>query len=133
VRSAALALGLTVLLAGCGSSTLSAKSLQKSAEAVQSSAAEAALVADGVAQGRTTGPFVSVHAPELASAASKEATSLRSAKGPGDLKRKADEIAGVADRVAKLADEIDGASEADAKRLARELRREADKAKELAG
>jgi len=133
MRRAALALGLAVLLAGCGSSSLSQKSLHKSAEAVQSSAAEAALVADGVADGRTTGPFVSVHAPELATAASTQAKSLRSATGPADLKRKAAELARVADRVSKLADEIDGASATDAKRLADELRREADRAKELAG
>jgi hypothetical protein len=126
-------LAVALLAAGCGASSLSEKSLQKSAEAVQSSAAEAALVADDAADGRTTSAFVSVHAPELAKAASTQAKSLRSANGPADLKRKADELAKVADRVSKLADEIDGASEADAKRLADELRTEAEKAKELAG
>jgi hypothetical protein len=133
VRNATLLFGLVFLLAGCGSGSLTQKSLEQSAEAVQSSAAEAALVADGVADGRTTGPFVSVHAPELASAASKEATTLRSAQGPGELRAKADELARVADRVAKLADEIDGASETDARRLAEELRKEADRAKSIGG
>src|ERR1044072_4414359 len=112
MRGAAAALCLAVLLGGCGSSALSDKSLQKSAESVQSAAAEAALVADDVADGRTTGPFVSVHAPELAKAASTQAKTLRSAKGSADLKRKADELAKVADRVSKLAGEVDGASEA---------------------
>jgi len=126
-------LGAVVVLAGCGSASLTPKSLEQSAEAVQSSAAEAALVADGVAEGRTTGPFVSVHAPELASAASSQAKTLRSAQGPGDLRAKADELARVADRVAKLADAIDGASETDAQRLADELRREADRAKSIGG
>jgi hypothetical protein len=131
---AALVLCGVVALAGCGgSSTLNAKSLQKSAEAVQSSAAEAALVADGVADGRTTGAFVSVHAPELGSAADKEAKALRSAKASGDVRRKADELSRVADRVAKLAGQVDGADFGKARRLADELRREADRAKAIGG
>ena len=131
---AAVVLCGVVALAGCGSSsTLNAKSLQKSAEAVQSTAAEAALVADGVSDGRTTGAFVSVHAPELESAVEKEAKALRSAKASGDVRRKADELARVADRVAKLAGEVDGAHSAEARRLADELRREAARAKAIGG
>ena len=133
MRCAVLALCLAVLAAGCGSSSRSQKSLLKSAEAVQSSAAEAALVADGVADGRTTGPFVSVHAPELASAASTEAKALRAAKGSGGLRAKANELADVADRVSTLAGEIDGASKDDARHLAEELRNEAARAKQIGG
>ena len=52
-------------LVGCGGSTLSSKELQKQAEAVQSFAAEGALVAKGVEQARTTDTFVRVHSYRL--------------------------------------------------------------------
>jgi len=67
-----MCLAVTVLaLVGCGDSTLSSKELQTQAEAVQSFAAEGALVAKGVEQARMTETFVRVHTDYLAKAARK--------------------------------------------------------------
>ena len=84
VRLATVGVTLALLaLAGCGGGgTLSKEELQKQYEAIQSLAAEGALVADGAADGRTTETFVAVHSLYLSEAAGKIETDLRSAKGP---------------------------------------------------
>jgi hypothetical protein len=133
VLARAVCLAAVLVLAGCGSSSLSAKSLQKSADAVSSSAAEAALVADDVAAGRTTHAFVSVHAPELGQAAQKEAETLRSAKGPDALRRKADSLAKVADQVDTLAQRVKDADKTEARSLAAQLRQAGKQAKSIGG
>jgi hypothetical protein len=84
VRLATVGLALAVLaLSGCGGAgTLSKEELQKQYEAMQSLAAEGALVADGVADDRTTATFVAVHSQYLSEAARKVETDLGSANGP---------------------------------------------------
>ena len=77
---------VVVSMAGCGGGgTLSKKDLQLQAEAVQSFAAEGALVAQDVQQGRTTDTFVRVHTEYLAKAARKVETELGSAHASGSL------------------------------------------------
>jgi hypothetical protein len=84
VRLATVGVALAVLaLSGCGGGgTLSKEELQKQYEAIQSLAAEGALVADGVADDRTTETFVAVHSQYLSEAARKVETDLRSGNGP---------------------------------------------------
>jgi hypothetical protein len=60
-----------LVASGCGGGSLSQKDLQKQFEAIQSLAAEGALVADGAADGRTTDIFVRVHTQYLSEAAAK--------------------------------------------------------------
>jgi hypothetical protein len=93
-RLASIGVAFAVLaLSGCGGGgTLSKKDLQKEFEAIQSLAAEGALVADGVADGRTTETFVSVHAQYLSEAAGKIQTDVSAAGGPGE-KRSAERLA----------------------------------------
>jgi hypothetical protein len=65
--AAVLVLAVSFGLAGCGggSQTLDAEALKKQAEALESLAAEGALLAANVSEGDTTRPFVRVHAEAL--------------------------------------------------------------------
>ena len=62
-----LVFAVSLGLAGCGggSQTLDAEALKKQAEAIESLAAEGALLAADVSEGDTTRPFVRVHAEAL--------------------------------------------------------------------
>jgi hypothetical protein len=93
-RPAAIGVALAVLaLSGCGGGgTLSKEDLQKKFEAIQSLAAEGALVADGAADGRTTETFVSVHAQYLSEAAGQIQKDVSAAGGPSE-KRGAERLA----------------------------------------
>jgi hypothetical protein len=106
-RLAALGVALAVLaLAGCGGGgTLSNEELQKQYEAIQSLAAEGALVADGAADDRATETFVSVHSQYLSEAARKVETNLRSANGPPPAVRLARQVAEDLDRLHREPDD----------------------------
>ena len=69
------------VVSGCGGGgTLSKKDLQKQLGAVQSFAAEGALVADGAADERTTNVFVRVHTKYLSEGTKKLSDQLASAE-----------------------------------------------------
>jgi hypothetical protein len=86
-----------LVTAGCrGGGTLSKKDLEKQAEAVQSFAAEGALVAKGAEQGRTTDTFVRVHTDYLAKAVRKVETELSSKQASGSLDQKRKDAARLA-------------------------------------
>jgi hypothetical protein len=93
---AVLAFAVSLGLAGCGSGsqTLDARALQKQAETVESLAAEGALLAGEIADGRTTGPFAQVHAAALTESAQKLVDSL----APG----KAKPASGLANKLARV-------------------------------
>jgi hypothetical protein len=92
-----MCLAVAVLaVVGCGNRTLTSKELQKQAEAVQSFAAEGALVAGDAKQGRTTDTFVRVHTDYLAKAARKVETELSSKQASGSLDQKREEAARLA-------------------------------------
>jgi hypothetical protein len=80
-----LALSLLLVPAcGGGGGELSAEALVKEAESIQSFAAEGALLARDVADGRSTAPFTRVHAGELAKNAAKLEQTLEAAQAqPG--------------------------------------------------
>jgi hypothetical protein len=67
---AAVLLTAVVLLAGCNGGTVDRHALKQDSDAIDSLACEGALVAAGVADGRTTTIFARVHSGELARAAS---------------------------------------------------------------
>jgi hypothetical protein len=127
---------VVLLLAGCGGGgSVSQKDVQKQFEAIQSLAAEGALVADGAADDRTTDVFVRVHTRYLDRAAEKVATKLSSARASGavdrDRARGARLATEVADRLAALGDQP--GDRAAARRIAARLRLDAALAKRLAG
>jgi hypothetical protein len=122
--------------AGCGGGgSVSQKDVRKQFEAIQSLGAEGALVADGAADGRTTDVFVRVHTSYLDDAAQKVATELSSAQAEGavdrDRERAAHLAAQVADELARLSD--DPGDKAGARRIEKQLRRDAALAKRRAG
>ena len=86
VRSLAalLVFAVSVGLAGCGggSQTLDAEALKKQAEAIESLAAEGALLAADVSEGDTTSPFARVHAEALG----KNAETVVAMLAPGEAK-----------------------------------------------
>jgi hypothetical protein len=134
-RGALIALGL-LLLAGCGGGgSASQKDIQKQFEAIQSLAAEGALVADGAADGRTTDVFVRVHMSYLNEAARKVEAQLSSARASGpaerDRVRAARLASSVADQLARLGD--DPGDHAAAHRIQRRLERDAALAERQAG
>ncbi len=134
-RGALIALGL-LLLAGCGGGgSASQKDIQKQFEAIQSLAAEGALVADGAADGRTTDVFVRVHTGYLAEAAHKVHAQLSSQRASGaaerDRIRAARLASSVADQLARLAD--DPGDHEKARRIQKQLERDAALAERGAG
>ena len=124
-------IGLTLVLlaaSGCGGGgSLSQDELQKQLEGIQSLAAEGSLVADGVADGRTTETFTSVHSLYLTEAARKVQTDLRSAQAPASAVNLARQVA---DDLERLHEEPD--DPALARRLQEQLRQYAAEAEERA-
>jgi hypothetical protein len=121
--------------AGCGGGgTLSKKDLQKQAEAVQSLAAEGAVVAQGVQEARTTDTFVRVHTQYLAKATTKVQSELSSKHASGSIDDKRARAAELASTVAKALEQLhrDPGDKALATRLRLELEKHAIAAEELA-
>jgi hypothetical protein len=89
-RSAPILLALAVLSAtGCGSGgTLTKKTFQKQAEAIQSLAAEGSMVSSDASKGRTTKTFVRVHTQYLQKAAKKVEQELDTSHASGSLEEK---------------------------------------------
>ena len=114
--------------AGCGGGgSVSQKDVQKQFAAIQSLAAEGALVADGAADGRTTDVFVRVHTGYLDKAARKVETQLSSAQASGaaerDRVRAARLASSVSDQLARLGD--DPGDRAGARGIEHQLERDA--------
>ncbi len=133
-RRVSLWLALVVVAASCGGGALSEKSLQTQAAAIQSLAAEGALVAGGVAEGRTTEVFVRVHTDDLLKEARKVQAKLDSESAGGTLERKRKTAARLPGRVAQELEQLHRApgDRALAGRLKSMLERLADDAKQLA-
>jgi hypothetical protein len=135
-RRATICLAIAVLaMAGCGGgSTLSKKDLQKQAEAVQSFAAEGALVAQGAQEGRTTDTFVRVHTEYLTKAVKKVESELGSKKAGGSLDDKRARAMELASLVSDDLEQLhrDPGDRGLATRLRSELAKHAVTAEELA-
>ena len=130
-----LALSLLLVPACGGGGELSAEALKKEAESIQSFAAEGALLARDVADGRSTAPFARVHAGELANNAAKLEQTLASALPAPGVEVDHDRAVHLAARVATTLKELEQApGDADAaRRVQRELEAAAKQAEELAG
>jgi hypothetical protein len=121
-RIAVLVAVAALAAAGCGASgTLGAKSLTKRSEAVQSLAAEGALLAADSAAGRSTGVFRREHSAELGKAAATVERSLASARTTPALRPKLHALHAIAARVRVALARLGGASRAEQRALARRL------------
>ena len=121
---------LALLAAGCGGGgTLSAKSLSQEATSLQSLASEGALLGRDAHAGRTTRIFTRVHSGYLYEAASKEASSLRTATTEPALEPKLRHVTSLAGKVSADLKRVGHASKAEQPRLARELEAAAEELK----
>jgi hypothetical protein len=130
-------LALTALfVAACGGGgELSAEALKKEAESIQSFAAEGALLARDVADGKSTAPFTRVHAGELADSAAKLEKTLASGRPAPEVEADLARAVELAKRVAATLKELEQApGDAEAARTVQyTLEAFAKHAEELAG
>jgi hypothetical protein len=118
--------------AGCGGGgTLGPESLAKRAEAVQSLAAEGALLAEDSAQGRSTRVFREERSAELAKAAASVASALKKGKAEPSLEPELRRLAAIAARVRADLDRLGGASTAEQREIQRRLEAAATESKKL--
>jgi hypothetical protein len=129
---AAAILAVALPCAGCGGGELSASALSKQADSVRSLAAEGALLAEDSSAGKTTGTFTRVHSSDLDKAASKEATSLQTAKAKPALESERQRLASLAQRISDDLDRLGNASKGEQRSLANELQRAADQSNRIA-
>ena len=125
---------LLALLAGCGGGgSLDSEALSKEVEAIESLAAEGAVLANGAAQAKTTSVFTRVHAEELAETATEETKKLESADVDPELRPKARKATLLSTRIGKLLTQLGEASgdRAGAQAVMRRLDEAAKTAKEL--
>ena len=130
------ALVALVVIAGCGGGgALDEQAFQKEAESIQSFAAEGALLAGEVADGKSTVPFTRVHAGELREQAASLETKLAAAKAAPEIEAELAEAVALAGDVAASLDQLERApGDADRARGAqRKLKAAAKQAEELAG
>jgi hypothetical protein len=118
----ALALVAVLLTAACGGQgTLGAKALGEQSKAVQSLAAEGALLAQDAAAGKSIGIYRREHSSELATAASKAEASLAGARTEHSLEPKLRALTALAGKVHADLKRLAHASEAEQRALGKAL------------
>jgi hypothetical protein len=123
---------LVLLVTGCGGGgKIGDEELHEQLEAVQSTAAEGALLASDVARGRTLGPFADVHSRVLAAQAQTAASFLSPDRAQAGLEPDVSRAARLAKSVESSLDELETAGGDRARILARDLQRDADEAERL--
>jgi hypothetical protein len=95
----------SLLLAGC--EPLTTNELQHEAGSIHSTAAEGALLAEGVAQQRTLSSFVRAHAKELADAADTSARKLHDASVPDSLRQSTSRAIDLATRTSTVLGDLE--------------------------
>jgi hypothetical protein len=124
---------LVVLLAGCGGGgRIGPEELNEQLAAIQSAAAEGALLAHDVARGRTTRQFTAVHSSVLAAQAASAASFLSPDRAEPALAHDVAHAARLAKTVESSLHELDGARPGQARLLDRDLERDAAEAERLA-
>jgi hypothetical protein len=121
----------SVLGSGCGGGSLGAKGLAEHSKAVQSLAAEGALLAGDSAAGKSTGTYRREHAADLSAAAAKAETSLEHATAAPGLDPKLRELRAVAAKVHAELERLGGASKDEQRALRRALQAAAGRSEHI--
>jgi hypothetical protein len=122
----------SLLSTACGGSgSLSAKSLSEHSKAVQSLAAEGALLAGDSVAGKSTGTYRREHAADLSAAAAKAEKALEHATAAPGLGPKLRELRAVAARVHTELARLGGASKDEQRALRRALEAAADRSEHI--
>jgi hypothetical protein len=128
-----LALVSVVLTAACGGQgTLGAKALGEQSKAVQSLAAEGALLAQDAAAGKSTRIYRREHSNELSAAASKAEASLESARTKPALEAKRRALTALAGKVRVDLERLASASEDEQRTLGKALGAAAQQSERIA-
>ena len=96
-----------LVLAGCNGGTVDRHALSKDGEAIDSLACEGRLLADNVAEGKTTQPFARVHAGDLRQRASNFEDALSERPAVSGVEREVRSLARKAGRVAALLERLE--------------------------
>jgi hypothetical protein len=100
-------LGVIGLLGLAGCEPLSSNELGHEASVIHSTAAEGALLADGVVQSDTLSSYVRAHATELAGAADTSARKLHDGTVPPDLRQATEHAIGIATRTSSALGDLE--------------------------
>jgi hypothetical protein len=111
-RAAVAVLAAAAVLAGCGG-PMRPEELGRSIQTIESSAAEGALVADGVARDRTKATFVRVHARDLGDVVDHEAEKLHDASAGGDVAARKARAVKLAGRVSQALGDLQTAPDSE--------------------
>jgi hypothetical protein len=133
VRSTALILLVAAALAGCGGD-MRPEELGRSVQALESSAAEGALLAHDVARDRTKATFARAHSRDLSETVDHEAEKLHDASAGGQVAVAKARAVSLAGDISQALGELQTApdSEATGRRAGATLTRLADRAGRLA-
>jgi hypothetical protein len=119
--------------AGCGG-PMQPQELARSIQTLQSSAADGALLANGVARNRTKSTFVRVHSRELGEIVNHEAEKLSDAQAHGNVALRKSEAVDLASRISQSLGQlqVSPGDESGARSAERALRSQAQRASKLA-
>jgi hypothetical protein len=129
--SALLAVGLSA--GGCGG-PMQAQELARSIQTLQSSAAEGALLANGVARNRTKATFVRAHSRELGDIVNHEAEKLSDAQSHGNVAMRKSAAVDLAGKISQSLGQlqVSPGDESGARTAEQQLRSQAKRASNLA-
>jgi hypothetical protein len=133
-RERVLVLGVIVVLLGAGCGTggrLGAKALSQQSKSLQSLAAEAALLAEDAASGKTTRVYMREHSSDLYKAASQAETSLKAVETESGLEPKLRRLAALAAQIRAALHRLGGASKGEERALGRELQAAAQESERI--
>jgi hypothetical protein len=118
--------------AGCGG-PMEPQELARSVQALESSASEGALLADGVARDRTKATFVRAHSRDLGETVDHEAEKLADADANGEVAMRKSQAVDLADRISQALGKLQESPgvESEGAAAQRELRRFAKRAAEI--